>query len=159
MGLPERLEAARLVVKYRAILRKEIPASEVRLKKWDNLITEAAGKKLVPAANQARDALRAADRYDVQINKIAGLIKRVSLLDDNSQKINAFIANMKKHGMLANKAYKDYVFEKDLFWTTFDPGSWDDRLLRWLRDDQPSWEAAFRVFKEFTRLSVNVSIA
>jgi hypothetical protein len=158
MALKERMEAARLVAKWKALLAKDLPASQARLNKWDLLIAEAVRKKELQAVNQARDARRAAGRYDEAITKIAGFIKRVSLVRDDSDKITAFIANVKKYGNLANKAYKDYVYEKELFWRGFEKGDWDDRLIRWLNQDHPLWEAAFRIFKDFAQFNTTVTI-
>ena len=157
MGLAERMEAARLIGKYKALLLKELPNSQARLTRWDNLMDEANNKKNALAANQARDCLRAASRYDTLLNKLAGFIKRVSLLRDDSVKIGDFIGNMKTNGNLANRAYRDYVFEKELFWSLFGKGDWDDRLIRWVNEDHPNWDAAIRIFKEFSRMSVTIS--
>src|SRR5260370_1277866 len=111
MGLKERMKAASLVAKYKAILFKDIPKAKGRLTKWRNLIAEANDKKDKGAASRANDVLRAAVDYAEQLDKMAGLIKRVSLLTDNTAKIEQFIEKMGKSVRATNKAYQAYRYE------------------------------------------------
>jgi hypothetical protein len=156
MGLKERAQAAALVVKGRVLLYKELPASAIRLQKWAALIAEAAKKKDGQASFSGDAALRRAEDYNAQLEKMSTFIKRVALLKDDGEKIKQFIQDMKKSENLADKAFKSYRFAKDRFWDEFGRGSWDDQFVRWFSSDKPNWELLKRALNGFVTIDVNV---
>jgi hypothetical protein len=156
MGLMDRAKAAALVVKAKALLKKELPKVEPRGQKWAKLIKEAQAKKDSKAVTLAKKAKDVAEDYAMALQDMERLVDKVKLATDNSDKIKEFVKGMAKADEKANASYADYKDAKKNALKLFEKTkeSWDDKVLNWVMDDSPGWNTMKKVFTDLANIKI-----
>jgi hypothetical protein len=153
MPLTDRTKAAGLLAKAKVLLWKELPRLGPRQRRWDDLRSAAIKNGNDGAANLAFDAYSAAQDYAHWVNRMATLIKRVSILTGSDDEIAEFITKLGRAGKEANKAFGNYVTAKERFCDRYSDETWAAKALKWIVSDQPNFQAAYKLFKALAKVA------
>jgi hypothetical protein len=156
MGLKERLNAARLIVKTRAVLIKEKTDCTLRKKKMAEFARMAQRNKDARVLAAVKKATDRADDYAALIATKIRLIGSVDLLKDPTQKIRDFISDLKAAQSEAARALKGYLDAKDDARTALGtrPEGYDDKLIRWLDQEKLHQSELNSLLSKFVRIRI-----
>jgi hypothetical protein len=154
MGLPEREKAAKLLAKGKLILWKELPKLDPRVRKWDDIVSDAKDHDDNGAAAQAFDAYSSAGDLARWVKRMALLIKRTALLSDTDKEIGTFFDGLRRNLKEADKSFKTYKSEKGRFVARFGKEEWSAKMVKWVRSDRPNFDVAFKIFQALVKIKV-----